>query len=165
MRYLYMEQIIVFIANIDQLPMPSKLCWLQNQSCSCWPRSAQDFAALLTSFWWFQNSTVDERRASTQKLLSLDFLKAFECWLIMFWLNELLQVTTRSLVASNSVTFSRQMRGLCSSPLHKKPNSCRAILNFIECWLIMSHLSELLQVTTRSLAASNFVTFFSTNER
>ncbi len=56
---------------------------------------------LETNFWWFQN----ERHSSTQKMLSLDFLKGFECWLIMFWLNELLQVTIRSLVASNSVTF------------------------------------------------------------
>ncbi len=49
-----------FIANIMQLPMPSKLCWFQIQTSSCWPRSAQDFVGLLRLFfvisklncWW-----------------------------------------------------------------------------------------------------------------
>jgi len=38
-------------------------------------------------------------------------------------------------------------------------------LNFVDWWLIMSHLSELLQVTTRSSAVSNSVAFFWTDER
>ncbi len=41
----------------------------------------------------------------------------------------------------------------------KNPDSCQAHLNFIDWWLIMSHLNELLQVTTRSSAVSNSVTF------
>ncbi len=48
----------------------------------------------------------------------------------------------------------------CSFFIHKKnPDSCQAHLNFIDWWLIMSHLNELLQVTTRSSAVSNSVTF------
>ena len=53
------------------------------------------------------------------------------------------------------------MRGLRSSCLHKKPNSCRALLNLIECWLIMSHLDEVMQAGTRSSVVSNSVTCFS----
>ena len=58
-------------------------------------------------------------------------------WLIMFYFNELSQVTTRSLAASYLVTFSRQM---IPSSLHKtSSDSCQAILNLIEWWLTMSN--------------------------
>ena len=50
-------------------------------------------------------------------------------------------------------------------PLTKNPDSCQALLNFIEWWLMMSHLNEVIQVAARSLAASNLVIFFSTDER
>ena len=57
------------------------------------------------------------------------------------------------------------MRGVRSSSLHKKPWQLSSTFNFIYWWLIMSHLNELLQVTTRSLAASSSLIFFSTDER
>ncbi len=50
-------------------------------------------------------------------------------------------------------------------PLTKSPDSCQALLNFIEWWLMMSHLNEVIQVAARSLAASTSVTFISTDER
>ncbi len=50
-------------------------------------------------------------------------------------------------------------------PSTKNPNSCQALLNSIDWWLIMSHLNEVIQVAARSLAVSNSVTFFSTDER
>ncbi len=50
-------------------------------------------------------------------------------------------------------------------PLTKNPDSCQALLNFIEWWLMMSHLNEVIQVAARSLAASTSVTFISTDER
>ncbi len=50
-------------------------------------------------------------------------------------------------------------------PLTKNPDSCQALFAFIEWWLIMFCLNELLQVTTRSSAVSNSVTFVLTDER
>jgi len=50
-------------------------------------------------------------------------------------------------------------------PSTKNPDSCQALLNFIEWWLVMFCLDELFQVTTRSSAASNSVNFFSIDER
>ena len=57
------------------------------------------------------------------------------------------------------------MRGGRSSSLPKNPDSCQALLNFIECWLIMFCLNEVIQAATRSSAVSNSVAFFSTDER
>ncbi len=50
-------------------------------------------------------------------------------------------------------------------PLTKTPDSCQALLNFIDWRLMMSHLHEVVQIAARFLAASNSVTFFSTDER
>ncbi len=57
------------------------------------------------------------------------------------------------------------MRDVRSSSLNKNPDSCQALLNFIEWWLIMFCLNEVTQVAARSSAASNSVTFFSIDER
>ncbi len=95
---------------------------------------------LETNFWWFQISTVDERHSSTQKMLSVDFLKGFECWLIMFWLNELLQVTTSwSLVASNSVTFfSTDERSSFFMPPQKTQQLSSTFESY---WVLTDHVS------------------------
>ncbi len=50
-------------------------------------------------------------------------------------------------------------------PSQKKHDSCQALLNFIECWLIIFCLNEVIQAATRSSAISNSVTFFLTDER
>ncbi len=79
----------------------------------------------------------------------------------MSHLNEVIQVAARSLAASNSVTFfSTDKRCLFRTkevphPSIENPDSCQALLNFIEWWLIMFCLNELSQVTTRSSAVSN----------
>ncbi len=83
----------------------------------------------------------------------------------MSCLNELVQFTTRSSAASSLVNIYRQIRGVCSSSLQKNPDSCLAIFQFIEWWLMMSHLNEVVQVAARSSAASNFGDVFSTDER
>ncbi len=50
-------------------------------------------------------------------------------------------------------------------PSTKKPDNCQALLNFIEWWLVMFCLEEVMQVAARSSAVGNSVTFFSTDER
>jgi len=57
------------------------------------------------------------------------------------------------------------MRGVRSSSLHKKFRQLSSTFEFSDWWLIMSHLNEVMQAAIRSLAASNSVTFFSTDER
>jgi len=57
------------------------------------------------------------------------------------------------------------MRGGRSSSLPKKPDSCQALLSFIQWWLVMFCLEEVMQVAARGSAVSNSVTFFSTDER
>ena len=78
MRYLYMEQIIIFYCQYraashakQAVLIPKPVLFMLATQCPglCCP--------LETNFWWFQNSTVDERHSSTQNLLSLDFLKGF----------------------------------------------------------------------------------------
>ena len=60
-------------------------------------------------------------------------LNFIECWVIMVCLNEVIQVAAKTLAASNSVTFSRQMRDV-PHPLTQSPDSCQALLNFIDSW-------------------------------
>jgi len=160
---------LFFIAIIEQLPMPSKLCWSQNHPSSLYCSLVHAGHAaprrVLSSwffFWWFQNLIVDERRSAFYKtLLSLAFLKGLECWLIMSHLNELLQVTTRSSAPSNLVTFPRQMRVVRSSSFHK--NVPTAVKHFwillIVDWACVSFGWTFFQVTIRCSAVSNSVTF------
>jgi len=157
---------LFFIANIKQLPMPSKLCWFQNHpsSLQCLVNAGHAAPRRVLSSWdtiFGQNLTVDERRSSFyQKMSSLDFLKGLGCWWIMFCLNEVVQATTRSLAVSNLVTFFSTDR---SSSLHKISRQLSSPFEFSDWWLIMSHLNEVMQAAIRSLAASNSVTFFSTD--
>ena len=66
------------------------------------------------------------------------YLNFIGWWLSMSHLNELLQVTTRSSAVSNSVNFSRQMRGGRSSSLPKKPRQLSSIFEFH--WLLIDHV-------------------------
>ncbi len=228
MRYFYMQQIIIILLPISS-SFPCQASCIDSKiihqvySLVLFMLATQCPALccpLETFFWWFQNSTVDERCLSLHKprQVSCTFTVT-ECSLIMSHLNKVIQVAAKSLAASSSLTFSRQMRGVRSSSLHKSPDSCQALLhllsvdwscsvwmrwykyhqvfsckqfgdffldrwqmfvphtltknpdscqallNFIECWLMMSHLNEVIQVAARSLAASNLATFFSTDER
>ncbi len=69
------------------------------------------------------------------------------------------------LAASSSVTFSRQMRGVSFFifPQNSCHDSYQAILNFIDWWLSVSHLNEILQVTVRSSRCKQFGDFLSTD--
>ena len=70
------------------------------------------------------------------------------------------------LAASSSVTFSRQMRGVSFFifPQNSCHDSYQAILNFIDWWLSVSHLNEILQVTFKSSVSSSSVNFCRHNE-
>ena len=79
----------IFIANIEQLPMPSKLCWLQNQTCSCWPCSGQDFAVLLRHFFCDFKSQLLMRdvHPSTNKCRALNSRKVLsDDWSCFVWM-------------------------------------------------------------------------------
>ena len=135
--------------------MPSKLCWFQNQSCSCWPRSAQDFAVLLRLFfWWFQNSTVDEGCSSFYKrMLSLEFPKGLEWWLIMFFFEWAFTSYNQVISCKQFIDFFLdrwEMFVLHPSTINS--DSCLALFEFIEWWLIMFCLNEVIQITPRLLS-------------
>ena len=119
-----------------------------------------------TNFWWFQNSTVDERRSSFYKnMLSLAFLKGLECWLSMSHLNELFEIATRSSAPSNLVTFPRQMRGVRSSSFHKMFRQLSSTFEFY--WLLTEHVSFGWAFTSYNqvFSCKQFGDFFSTDER
>ncbi len=62
--------------------------------------------------------------------------------------------------------FSTDERCSFFIPPQKIPTAVKHFwINFVDWWLIMSHLNELLQVATRSSAVSSVVTTFSTDER
>ncbi len=99
-------------------------------------------------------------------MLSLDFLEGLEWWLMMSHLDEVIQVATSSSAVGNLVIFFLdRWEMFVLHPSTKILDSCQALLNFIDWWLVMFCLDELFQVTTRSSAVSNSVTFSLTEER
>ncbi len=99
-------------------------------------------------------------------MLSLDFLEGLEWWLMMSHLDEVIQVaTSSSAVGKLVIFFLDRWEMFVLHPSTKILDSCQALLNFIDWWLVMFCLDELFQVTTRSSAVSNSVTFSLTEER
>ncbi len=140
MRYFYMQQIIIILLPISS-SFPCQASCIDSKiihqvySLVLFMLATQCPALccpLETFFWWFQNSTVDERCLSLHKprQVSCTFTVT-ECSLIMSHLNKVIQVAAKSLAASSSLTFSRQMRGVRSSSLHKNPDSCQALLHLL----------------------------------
>ncbi len=157
-----------FIANIEQLPMPSKLCWFQNQTCSCWPCNGQDFAVLLRhSFLWFQNSAVDEGCSSFHR-------KNVEPWIPKrSWLMTDDDVsfewghTSCSQVCSCKQfgdLFLNRWEVFIPHLLTKSPDSCPALFEF--CWVVTDDvLFEWGHTSCSQVFSCNSVTFFWTDER
>ncbi len=150
----------------------TKTCWALHSwkvlsvdwACLIWMSFSKLQPGLqLQVIWWLSLDRweVFVLHPSTKCFDSCQALLNFiDCWLSMSHLDELLRVTIRCSAVSNSVTFSRQMRDVRSSSLHNKVlTAVWHFLHFIDWWLIMICLNSLLQVTTRSSAASNSLTF------
>ncbi len=76
---------------------------------------------------------------STKKCRALTSWKDLGVWWIMFCLNEVVQVTTRSLAVSNSVTFfSTDERWLFFIPPQNIPTAVKPFWIF---WLMTNHVS------------------------
>ncbi len=168
MRYLYMEQIIVFYCQYraashakQAVLIPKPVLFLLATQCPgvCCPLETIFLVILKFNCWW-------------ETFIPLQ--KNVEPWL-----------PERSWVMTDDVSFGWDHTS-CSQvfsckqfgdffldrgemfvlhPSTKNPDSCQALLNFIEWWLMTSHLNEVIQVAARSSAASNSVIFFSTDER
>ncbi len=97
-----------------------EFCWLMTDHVSFeWALTSYNQVISCKQFGGFflDRWEVFVLHSSTKTLTAFKFI---ECWLMMSYLNEVIQCTTRSSALSNSVTFSRQMRGVRSSSCHKK---------------------------------------------
>ena len=107
MRYLYMEQIIIFYCQYraashakQAVLIPKPVLFLLATQCPgvCCPLETIFLVILKFNCWW-------ETFIPLQKMLSLDFLKGLEWWLMMSHLDEVIQVATSSSAVGKLVIF------------------------------------------------------------
>ncbi len=134
MLYLYMEQIMKCYCQ-SRAASHAKLCWFQNQTCSFWLRSAQDWT-LENFFWWISKCSCWWEMFILQKTAE-PWISKRSSWVMtddvsFEWAFYKLQSGVQLQAAR--WLFSTDERCVFLIPSRTPSTSCQALLKFIECW-------------------------------